>query len=45
MHPYVKTNDQVVSMTDQLDISIRFIEVDTHFFLNDLTAATFARTL
>ncbi|EEY59091.1 uncharacterized protein PITG_11552 [Phytophthora infestans T30-4] len=28
-------------MTVQLDIDIRFIEVDTHFFLNDLTAATF----
>ncbi|KAF4128856.1 hypothetical protein GN958_ATG21917, partial [Phytophthora infestans] len=45
MHPYVKTNDQVLSVTDQLDIGIRLIEVDTHFFLNDLAAATFARTL
>ncbi|GMF48018.1 unnamed protein product [Phytophthora fragariaefolia] len=33
---YLKTNNQVLSMTDQLDIGIRFIEIDTHFFLNDL---------
>ncbi|ETL92314.1 hypothetical protein F441_09638 [Phytophthora nicotianae CJ01A1] len=33
---YLKTNNQVLSMTDQLDIGIRFLEIDTHFFLNDL---------
>ncbi|KAE9289420.1 hypothetical protein PF008_g25890 [Phytophthora fragariae] len=35
-YSYLKTNNQVLSMTDQLDIGIRFIEIDTHFFLNDL---------
>uniref|UniRef100_A0AAV1VBY5 PLC-like phosphodiesterase n=1 Tax=Peronospora matthiolae TaxID=2874970 RepID=A0AAV1VBY5_9STRA len=33
---YLKTNNQVLSMTDQLDIGIRFLEIDTHFFLNDV---------
>ena len=33
---YLKTNNQVLSMTDQLDIGIRFLEIDAHFFLNDV---------
>ncbi|RLN61099.1 hypothetical protein BBJ29_004421, partial [Phytophthora kernoviae] len=32
---YLKTNNQMLSLTDQLDIGIRFLEIDTHFFLND----------
>ncbi|GMF37441.1 unnamed protein product [Phytophthora lilii] len=36
---YLKTNNQVLSLTDQLDIGIRFLEIDTHFFLNDLRSA------
>ncbi|CAI5739204.1 unnamed protein product [Hyaloperonospora brassicae] len=33
---YLMTNNQVLSLTDQLDIGIRFLEIDVHFFLNDL---------
>ncbi|TDH67547.1 hypothetical protein CCR75_004937 [Bremia lactucae] len=32
----LKTNNQVLSLTDQLILSVRFLEIDTHFFLNDL---------
>ncbi|KAG7401338.1 hypothetical protein PHYBOEH_001754 [Phytophthora boehmeriae] len=32
---YLKTNNQMLSLTDQLDIGVRFLEIDTHFFLND----------
>ncbi|CAI5719384.1 unnamed protein product [Hyaloperonospora brassicae] len=33
---YLLTNNQVLSLTDQLDIGIRFVEIDVHFFLNDV---------
>ena len=32
-HAYVQTNDQLLSLTDQLRLGVRFIELDTHFFL------------
>ncbi|CEG45517.1 PLC-like phosphodiesterase, TIM beta/alpha-barrel domain [Plasmopara halstedii] len=33
---YTKTNNQMLSLTDQLNVGIRFVEIDTHYFLNDL---------
>nr|CCA24181.1 conserved hypothetical protein [Albugo laibachii Nc14]CCA26548.1 conserved hypothetical protein [Albugo laibachii Nc14] len=36
---YIKTNNQALSLTDQLDSGVRFLEVDTHFFLNDFYSA------
>lgn len=41
LHPdrwwsYLKTNNQVLSLTDQLNVGIRFVEIDTHFFLKQL---------
>ncbi|RLN79824.1 hypothetical protein BBJ28_00013961 [Nothophytophthora sp. Chile5] len=32
---YLKTNNQMLSMTDQLGIGMRWLEIDTHFFLDD----------
>ncbi|ETK85804.1 hypothetical protein L915_09491 [Phytophthora nicotianae] len=34
-YSYLKTNNQVLSLTDQLGIGIRWIEIDTHYFLDD----------
>ncbi|KAG7401333.1 hypothetical protein PHYBOEH_001749 [Phytophthora boehmeriae] len=34
-YSYLKTNNQVLSLTDQLGIGVRWLEVDTHYFLND----------
>ena len=30
---YVQTNDQLLSLTDQLRLGVRMIELDTHYFL------------
>ncbi|KAG3010989.1 hypothetical protein PC121_g4761 [Phytophthora cactorum] len=34
-YSYLKTNNHVLSLTDQLGIGIRWIEIDTHYFLDD----------
>ncbi|KAF4318745.1 hypothetical protein BBO99_00005489 [Phytophthora kernoviae] len=34
-YSYLKTNNQVLSLTDQLGIGVRWLEIDTHYFLND----------
>ncbi|KAG1697172.1 hypothetical protein DVH05_017557 [Phytophthora capsici] len=34
-YSYFKTNNQVLSLADQLDIGMRWIEIDTHYFLDD----------
>ncbi|KAE8878724.1 hypothetical protein PF005_g13379 [Phytophthora fragariae] len=34
-YSYLKTNNHVLSLTDQLDIGMRWIEIDTHYFLDD----------
>ncbi|KAK1946013.1 hypothetical protein P3T76_003061 [Phytophthora citrophthora] len=34
-YSYLKTNNQVLSLTDQLGIGMRWIEIDTHYFLDD----------
>ncbi|KAL3667004.1 hypothetical protein V7S43_007949 [Phytophthora oleae] len=34
-YSYLKTNNHVLSLTDQLGIGMRWIEIDTHFFLDD----------
>ncbi|CEG44169.1 hypothetical protein F443_09701 [Plasmopara halstedii] len=36
---YLKTNNQMLSLTDQLNVGIRFLEIDTHYFLNQLRTA------
>lgn len=36
---HVHTNDQLFSLTDQLQMGIRFIELDVHWFNNDLHIA------
>ncbi|TDH67391.1 hypothetical protein CCR75_001869 [Bremia lactucae] len=33
---FLKTNNQVLSLTDQLILGVRFLEINTHFFLNKL---------
>ncbi|GMF48015.1 unnamed protein product [Phytophthora fragariaefolia] len=34
-YSYLKTNNHVLSLTDQLGIGMRWIEIDTHYFLHD----------
>ncbi|KAJ8566363.1 hypothetical protein ON010_g6761 [Phytophthora cinnamomi] len=34
-YSYLKTNNHVLSLTDQLGIGMRWIEIDTHYFLDD----------
>ncbi|KAG7381835.1 hypothetical protein PHYPSEUDO_005618 [Phytophthora pseudosyringae] len=34
-YSYLKTNNHVLSLTDQLGIGMRWVEIDTHFFLED----------
>lgn len=34
-YSYLKTNNHVLSLTDQLNIGMRWLEVDTHYFLDD----------
>ncbi|KAL4105958.1 hypothetical protein PRIC1_004013 [Phytophthora ramorum] len=34
-YSYLKTNNHVLSLTDQLGIGMRWIEMDTHYFLGD----------
>ncbi|EGZ17690.1 hypothetical protein PHYSODRAFT_314921 [Phytophthora sojae] len=34
-YSYLKTNNQVLSLTDQLGIGMRWIEIDTHYFVDD----------
>lgn len=36
---HVHTNDQLFSLTDQLHMGVRFIELDVHWFDNDLRIA------
>lgn len=36
---HVHTNDQLFSLTDQLQMGVRFIELDVHWFDNDLRIA------
>lgn len=34
-YSYLKTNNHVLGLSDQLNIGMRWIEVDTHYFLDD----------
>jgi hypothetical protein len=34
-YSYLKTNNHVLSLTDQLGIGMRWVEIDTHYFLDD----------
>lgn len=34
-YSYLKTNNHVLSLTDQLGIGMRWLEIDTHYFLDD----------
>ncbi|TMW64362.1 hypothetical protein Poli38472_012984 [Pythium oligandrum] len=38
-YSYMKTNNHVLSITDQLNIGVRFLEVDVHYFLDELRTA------
>lgn len=29
---YLQTNNQVLSLTDQMNLGVRIVELDTHFF-------------
>lgn len=34
-YSYLKTNNHALSITDQLNIGMRWVEIDTHYFLDD----------
>lgn len=38
-YSYLKTNNQALSLTDQLELGVRWLEVDAHYFLDDLRTA------
>ncbi|TMW64363.1 hypothetical protein Poli38472_012985 [Pythium oligandrum] len=38
-YSYMKTNNHVLSLTDQLNIGVRFLEIDVHYFLGELRTA------
>ncbi|GLE00781.1 hypothetical protein PINS_up009569 [Pythium insidiosum] len=38
-YSYMKTNNHVLSLHDQLDMGVRWLEIDTHFFLGDFRTA------
>lgn len=35
-YSYLKTNNHALSLTDQLKLGVRWLEIDAHFFLDDL---------
>lgn len=38
-YSFMKTNNHVLSLTDQLGVGVRWLEVDVHYFLKDLRTA------
>lgn len=38
-YSYLKTNNHALSMTDQLRLGVRWLEIDAHYFLDDLRTA------
>ncbi|KAJ0390871.1 hypothetical protein ATCC90586_012214 [Pythium insidiosum] len=38
-YSYMKTNNHVLSVRDQLDMGVRWLEIDTHFFLGGFRTA------
>lgn len=38
-YSYLQTNNHALSLTDQLQIGVRWLEVDVHYFLDDLHTA------
>ncbi|KAF1331312.1 hypothetical protein FI667_g4450, partial [Globisporangium splendens] len=38
-YSYLKTNNHALSLTDQLQLGVRWLEVDAHYFLDDLHTA------